>query len=132
MITGAFRSSRPVARNVEMAMSKYWKKHSKRAEGEVRKLLWRLDPRYLFLGEHGSQNSFLLLQFWLILLVIQIRQHLSMHEQAPVMPWLATFPQKVIQRLHRYKWPVGMGVSYYLLFNYADADKAAKELAHRF
>ena len=39
MITGAFRSSRPVARNVEMAMSKYWKKHSKRAEGEVRKLL---------------------------------------------------------------------------------------------
>mmetsp|Transcript_594 Transcript_594/g.778 ORF Transcript_594/g.778 Transcript_594/m.778 type:complete len:99 (-) Transcript_594:228-524(-) len=98
MVYGAaFARTRPVmaAKAENMAMSKWWKKKSLRADGEI-------------------------------------RMHLSMHEQAPLANWLPKFPKIVMQRLHRYKWPFGVVLSYYLLNQLAEVSKAEEERSHRF
>mmetsp|Transcript_5977 Transcript_5977/g.12589 ORF Transcript_5977/g.12589 Transcript_5977/m.12589 type:complete len:97 (-) Transcript_5977:222-512(-) len=94
---GAVSRTRPLlkAASNELAMTKYWKKMSPRAEGEI-------------------------------------RMHLSMNENVTVMTWIPTFPKKIMQRLHRWKWPVGVAATYYFLFQFADYETQKQDMEHRF
>lgn len=68
----------------------------------------------------------------LYLYLLQITMHLSMHEQHALIPWIKTFPKKVVQRVPTYLWPAGTFAFIYGVLGYAQSWDYSEDISHRF
>jgi hypothetical protein len=62
----------------------------------------------------------------------QITMHLSMNEQQAVLPWIKTFPKKVVQRVPIYLWPFGSFAAIYGLVEFTNTWDYSEDISHRF
>lgn len=58
--------------------------------------------------------------------------HLSPHEQMPVLPWLKTFPKKVVDRVPTYLYPFSSLCLVYVVMQWSEAEDHKEDYAHRF
>lgn len=62
----------------------------------------------------------------------EITMHLSPYEQKAVLPWLKTFPKKVVDRVPTYTWPFGcMAMTWFIVY-WCDSTDEAENRHHRF
>jgi hypothetical protein len=66
------------------------------------------------------------------LLALQVTQHLSSHEQNILLPWIKTFPKKLVDRAPVWAWPIGTMAAVYGIASYVDSLDYAEDLEHRF
>ena len=62
----------------------------------------------------------------------QITMHLSMNEVQPLVPWIKTFPKKVVDRVPTYLWPVGSFAIIAGIMQWSEAKDQAEDYEHRF
>ena len=62
----------------------------------------------------------------------QITMHLSPHEQKIIIPWLKTFPKKVVDRFPLYLWPISTLAFVYATMAWTEAEDYMEDYAHRF
>jgi hypothetical protein len=62
----------------------------------------------------------------------QITQHLAPDEQNVIVPWIKTFPKKMVDRFPTYLWPLGTVAFVYSVITVTDATDQAQDYAHRF
>lgn len=58
--------------------------------------------------------------------------HLSMNEQHIILPWVKTFPQKVVQRVPTYIWPFGTFGLIYGILEFTKSWDYSEDISHRF
>lgn len=58
--------------------------------------------------------------------------HLSPHEQHAILPWIKTFPKKVVDRVPVYAWPFGTFAFIYGVMAYTESWDHQEDLEHRF
>jgi hypothetical protein len=63
---------------------------------------------------------------------LQITMHLSPHEQKILIPWLKTFPKKVVDRFPLYLWPISSMALVYATMVWTDAEDYMEDYVHRF
>jgi hypothetical protein len=66
------------------------------------------------------------------LFVFQITQHLAANEQNILVPWIKTFPKKMVDRVPTYLWPFGTMGIVYVIVAYTESVDHAENYAHRF
>jgi hypothetical protein len=120
---GAISRTRPLMkpkREIGLAMSKWWKK-KRPADAQVRfpRRCWSLE---LVLRHSIPYPS----------AYLQITMHLSMNEQQAVLPWIKTFPKKVVQRVPIYLWPFGSFAAIYGLVEFTNSWDYSEDISHRF
>jgi len=63
---------------------------------------------------------------------LQITQSLAANEQQIIVPWLKTFPKKMVERVPTYLWPFGTAAFVYGVIQITEAADKAEDYAHRF
>ena len=65
-------------------------------------------------------------------LLAQITQHIAANEQHVILPWIKTFPKKMMDRAPTYMYPITAAIMIQMGMAYALAGDHEEDVEHRF